>query len=178
MVAATGSSSAAATAGQHLLKVSIARGFGSPVRLAPLTGAGAGAGGGGAAGAPRRLRRRLRPPRSGAYSRKGGWGSEWGGGGPLIEIFWDSRDLCDLAQQTVAGFGLDLALRPGLGVVVTAVARNGAAAKARTPRAGDVITRINRQPVAGLSLDAVRDLLRGTTVARIAFIPADQLSRK
>ena len=106
---------------------------------------------------------------------RGGGGR--GDRGPLIEIFWDSRDLCDLAQ-TVAGFGLDLALRPGLGVVVTAVARNGAAAKARTPRAGDVITRINRQPVAGLSLDAVRDLLRGTTVARIAFIPADQLSRK
>ena len=80
-------------------------------------------------------------------------------------------------RQATGGFGLDLALRPGLGVAVAAVVRGGAAARARLPRVGDVITRINGQALAGLSLDQVRDQLRAVSTARLAFIPSDQLAR-
>jgi C-terminal processing protease CtpA/Prc len=67
-------------------------------------------------------------------------------------------------------------VRPGLGLVVMGIARQGAAAVARRPKPGDVVTRVNGQPLAGLSLDAARDLLRASATVRLAYIPAAALA--
>lgn len=78
-------------------------------------------------------------------------------------------------HQTSAGLGLDLALRPGLGVTVTNVHRGGGAARAGAPRVGDVITRVNRQPVDGLALPEIAAVLRDATVVRLTFVRKEQL---